>query len=64
MASHSSWAFGRLGNKQALKRAYHFLDAPPNGRKEDGFDFAMKWVRGHDQYQKAKKVQHTAANGA
>ena len=30
--------------------AYHCLDLVPKGRDEDGFDFAMEWVRRHDQY--------------
>jgi predicted dithiol-disulfide oxidoreductase (DUF899 family) len=42
--------FGRLGNRQALNRAYHFLDVVPKGRDEDGFSFSMEWLRRHDQY--------------
>ena len=30
--------------------AYHFLDLVPKGRDEDGLNFAMAWVRRHDQY--------------
>jgi predicted dithiol-disulfide oxidoreductase (DUF899 family) len=30
--------------------AYQYLDLVPKGRDEDGFDFAMEWVRRHDQY--------------
>jgi predicted dithiol-disulfide oxidoreductase (DUF899 family) len=30
--------------------AYQFLDLVPKGRDEDGFDFSMKWLRRHDEY--------------
>jgi predicted dithiol-disulfide oxidoreductase (DUF899 family) len=33
-----------------VNSAYHFLDLVPKGRDEDGFSFAMTWVRRHDQY--------------
>jgi predicted dithiol-disulfide oxidoreductase (DUF899 family) len=33
-----------------LVGAYNFLDLVPNGRDEEPFDFAMEWVRRHDQY--------------
>ena len=33
-----------------LNAAYQYLDLVPKGRDEDGFDFAMAWVRRHDQY--------------
>jgi predicted dithiol-disulfide oxidoreductase (DUF899 family) len=33
-----------------LNSAYQYLDLVPKGRDEDGFDFAMQWVRRHDQY--------------
>jgi predicted dithiol-disulfide oxidoreductase (DUF899 family) len=33
-----------------LVGAYNFLDLVPNGRDEESFDFAMEWVRRHDQY--------------
>jgi predicted dithiol-disulfide oxidoreductase (DUF899 family) len=34
----------------AVNGAYQFLDLVPKGRDEDGFGFAMEWVRRHDQY--------------
>jgi predicted dithiol-disulfide oxidoreductase (DUF899 family) len=33
-----------------MNSAYHFLDLVPKGRGEDDYDFAMQWVRRHDQY--------------
>lgn len=33
-----------------LNGAYQYLDLVPKGRDEDGFDFAMEWVRRHDEY--------------
>ena len=33
-----------------LNSAYQYLDLAPKGRDEDGFDFAMEWVRRHDEY--------------
>jgi predicted dithiol-disulfide oxidoreductase (DUF899 family) len=30
--------------------AYQFLDLVPKGRDEDGFDFSMRWLRRHDEY--------------
>ena len=33
-----------------LVGAYNFLDMVPKGRDEDGLDFAMDWVRRHDEY--------------
>ena len=40
----------RPGNRQALNRAYQYLDPVPKGRDEEGFKFPMEWVRRHDQY--------------
>ena len=37
-------------DRQALNRAYHFLDLPPRRRDEVGFDFSMAWLRRHDRY--------------
>jgi predicted dithiol-disulfide oxidoreductase (DUF899 family) len=33
-----------------LNGAYHYLDLVPNGRDEDDLEFAMAWLRRHDQY--------------
>jgi predicted dithiol-disulfide oxidoreductase (DUF899 family) len=33
-----------------LNGAYHYLDLVPKGRDEDGLEFAMGWLRRHDQY--------------
>jgi len=33
-----------------LNGTYNFLDLVPKGRDEDGFSFAMSWVRHHDRY--------------
>ena len=46
MASPEGRVFGRPGNRQALNRAYQYLDLVPKGRDEEGFKFPMKWVRG------------------
>jgi predicted dithiol-disulfide oxidoreductase (DUF899 family) len=35
---------------EMVNGAYHFLDLEPKGRDEDGFSFAMTWVRRRDQY--------------
>jgi predicted dithiol-disulfide oxidoreductase (DUF899 family) len=36
---------------EMVNGAYHFLDLEPKGRRdEDGFSFAMTWVRRRDQY--------------
>jgi hypothetical protein len=35
--------FGRPGNRQALNRAYHFLDLSAKRRDEVGFDFVCCW---------------------
>ena len=34
-----------------LNGAYHYLDLVPKGRDEDGLEFAMGWLRRHDQYE-------------
>ncbi len=31
--------------------AYQYLDLTPRGRDEDGFEWAMAWVRHHDRYE-------------
>ena len=50
MVSPEGRVFGRPGNRQALNRAYQFLDLVPKGRDEDGLKFSMEWLRRHDQY--------------
>jgi predicted dithiol-disulfide oxidoreductase (DUF899 family) len=35
---------------EMVNGACHFLDLEPKGRDEDGFSFAMTWVRRRDQY--------------
>jgi hypothetical protein len=50
MVSLEGRVFGRLGNRQALNRAYQQPDLLPKGRDEEGFKFPMQCVRGHDQY--------------
>src|SRR5258707_15162874 len=42
--------FGRPGNRQALNRAYQYLDLVSKGRHEEGFKFPMEWVRRRNQY--------------
>lgn len=45
---HTYSTYGR--GLDILVGAYNFLDLAPKGRDEDHLDFAMKWVRRHDQY--------------
>jgi len=45
---HTYSTYGR--GLDILVGAYNFLDLVPNGRDEDHLDFAMEWVRRHDEY--------------
>jgi predicted dithiol-disulfide oxidoreductase (DUF899 family) len=51
MTKHMTGDSGRLGNRQALNRAYQYLNLVPKVRDEEGFKFPMEWVRRHDQYE-------------
>ena len=42
--------FGRPGNRQALNRAYQYLDLVPKAGDEESFKFPMDWLRRRDQY--------------
>jgi predicted dithiol-disulfide oxidoreductase (DUF899 family)/DNA gyrase inhibitor GyrI len=43
-----------------LVGAYNYLDLAPKGRDEEGLAFSMAWVRHHDRYDNAYKVDPTA----
>ena len=34
-----------------LNPAYHYLDAVPKGRDEDGLDYTMAWLCQNDSYE-------------
>ena len=42
--------FRRPGKRQALNRAYQYLELVPKGRDEEAFKSPMEWVRRHDEY--------------
>jgi len=45
--------FGRPRKRQALNRAYQYLDLVPKGRDEEAFKSPMEWVRRPDEYASA-----------
>jgi predicted dithiol-disulfide oxidoreductase (DUF899 family) len=51
---HSYSSYARGG--EPLMGVYHFLDLVPKGRNEDGLAFSMSWVRHHDRYDEAYRV--------
>jgi hypothetical protein len=42
--------FGRPGKRQALNRAYQYLDLVPKDRNKQGFKSPMEWVGRHHEY--------------
>jgi len=50
-----------------LVGAYNYLDLAPKGRDEDGLTFTMAWVRHHDRYDDAARIDgakpYVAAGG-
>ena len=56
---HSYSSYARGG--EPLIGVYAFLDLVPKGRDEDGLAFSMSWVRHHDRYDDAYRVEATKA---
>jgi predicted dithiol-disulfide oxidoreductase (DUF899 family) len=55
---HTYSSYARGGDLQI--GAYNWMDLAPKGRDEDGLNFTMAWVRHHDKYDAAYKVDAQA----
>lgn len=59
---HTYSRYGR--GVEVMMGTYNLLDLTPKGRDEEGLSYTMEWVRHHDRYETAARVNKAAPAGS